>query len=274
MADYTYSKEAHGLPDPENAVDTAWNQYEPLITARQLRRRFLLGVDLRLPVVKDQVTDEDIHEFIKDAVAEIETETGLTLFPTQVEERHAFDRNEYGMMGYLRLRRRPVASIEAFTVTTSNEQHIWTINNDWIDVGYISKGLLYIVPINIATAPSAQGGGGAVGGAAFLAILGQQPWVPAYWRVKYTCGFKDGKFPRNVNLLIGCVAAINILNEVAQANAKGGSKSISLDGMSQSSSNPGPDIYKTKIDELTKRRIMLVSRLRTNYGTKIFSGNV
>lgn len=276
MADYTNSKETGQHPDPESTVDAGWKRYEPLLKGSELRRRFLFGIPLVSPVTKEKLEDSDLDGFIQDSVAEVEAESGVNIFPTQHNERYAFDRNEYNMMGYFRLSQRPVASIEALQVVTSNDQAIWTIANDWIDTGYLAKGLIYIVPINIAVAPQAlgMGGGGAAGGAAFLAILGQQPWVPAYWRIRYTSGFKDGVIPRNLNILVGCQAAIDVLNVLAAANAKSGSKSISLDSMSQSSSNPGPDVYKTAVEQLTLRKTTLMGRLRNTFGTKIFSGNV
>lgn len=272
MADYTKNKETVGAQEPDNAVDSSFQRYDPLITGPELRRRFLWGIPLLSPVTQQKLTDEDIDEFILDAVAELENEVGLQIFPTQHKERQPFDRNEYAAMGYMRLRNRPVQSIQALRIATSNDMILWEVNTAWIDAGYMSKGLIYIVPINIASAPSTSGA--AAGGAAFLALLGQQSWVPAFWQVVYTTGFKEGSIPRNFNILIGCQAAIGVLNALAQANARNGSKSLGIGGLSQSSSNPGPDIYKTAIEALTLRKNVLVGRLKAEYGTKLFTGNV
>lgn len=273
MADYSQSKPALGALSPQNAVESSFGRNEPLVTPKAVRERELFGIPLRDPVTKKEMTDEMIHEFILDAVTLAEQETGLNIFPTQIDERQEFDRNEYMTMGYMRLKQRPVSSIESLSITASNDLKIWRVSNDWIDNGYLAKGQIYIIPINIATAVQGSQGAGA-GGAAFLAILGQQGYVPAYWRVKYTTGFPDGLLPRNVNYLIATIAAIEILVKMAQANAKSGSRSIGIDGLSQSTSNPGPDVYNTAIENLKERRKMLVSRLRTRFGTKLFSGNV
>ncbi len=272
MADYTRNKETVGQHEPDNAIDASFSRFGPLITAPELRRRFLWGIPLVSPVTGQKLSDEDIEEYILDAVSELENELSLQIFPTQHKERQPFDRNEYAAMGYMRLRNRPVQSVQALRIATSNDMILWEVNTDWIDAGYMSTGLIYIVPINIASAPSTSGA--AAGGAAFLALLGQQSWVPAFWQVVYTTGFKEGNIPRNFNILIGCQAAIGVLNALAQANARNGSKSLGVGGLSQSSSNPGPDIYKPAIEALTLRKTTLVGRIKAQYGSKLFSGNV
>ena len=272
MSDYTKNKETVGQHDPDNAVDSALSRYGPLITAKDLKSRFLWGIPLVSPVTGQVLTDDLLEDLIHDAISEVETESGLTIFPTQHKERAAFDRNEYAMMGYLRLRQRPVQSVQSLKILASNDQNLWEVSTDWIDAGYMSQGLIYIIPINIATAPSASGAPAA--GAAFLALLGQHSWVPAFWQITYTTGWKEGLLPRNVNILIGCQAAINALNLLAQANARNGSKSLGIGGLSQSSSNPGPDIYKTAIDELMKRKINVLKKLKAQFGTNFVFGNV
>jgi hypothetical protein len=253
-------------------VDAGWSRYEPLITPDQIRSRFLGGIKLVFTETKTEITDDLLMDFIEDAVSDLEQEVGFQIFPTQHDERQPFDRNLYQSMGYMRLRNRPVSSIEALTVTAANNAQLWQVPLEWIDTGYMTRGEIYIIPLNIATAPNSFGA--PAGGAAFLAILGQQSWVPAFWRVKYTTGYAEGKLPRNVNVLIGIQTAILVLTELAASNAKMGSKSISIDGLSQSSSNPGPDLYKTKIDQLEKRKAMHVGKLKNAFGLKLFSGEV
>jgi hypothetical protein len=274
VAIYTDSKSGIGDMVPDNAVATEWSRYEPLIKAEKVRNKYLFGIPLKVPQTKQEMNDDLIDDFIQDAVAELEAELKINIFPTQIDERYPMDIHEYQAMGYFRLRQRPVSSIESLMVTSSNEQNLWQIDNSWIDTGYLHQGLIYIVPLNIAVSVQSQGIVGGAGGAAFLAILGSQPWIPAYWRIKYTTGFKDGKLPRLINVLIGTQAAIDILHKMAQANAKSGSKSLSIDSLSQSNSNPGPDVYKTAIEGLEAKKALLVGRVRNMFGTKIISGNL
>ncbi len=272
MADYTDSKDSVGLLSPSQTVAAGFSRYEPLITGEAMVERFLTNIDLSDPRTKKPMPAQVLNEQILDAIAVLEMEVGLQIFPTQHRERQAFDRNLYATMGYMMLEKRPVMSIESLTITASNNVDLWTVSNDWIDTGRMAGGQIYIVPINVAV--TAQMGGGASGGAAFLAILGQQSWVPAYWMVTYTTGFKDGKLPRAVNVLVGIQAAIQVLGLLAAARAAVTSKSIGMDGLSQSSSGPGPQMYDTVIKLLMDRKKVLVGKMKNQYGLKMFSGNV
>jgi hypothetical protein len=273
MADYTITKPAVGTPIPVNGVVTTWQRHEPLLEVQDLKDLYLFGIPLFSPITRQQMTDAMLQKHILKSIPELELETGLTFAPVQHEERQAFDQNEYLSMGYMRLRNRPVSSIEAMEVLTSNNQVLWTVSTDWIDAGRLHEGLIYIVPINVAVA-SSTGSGGAAGGAAFLAILGQQSWVPAYWRVRYTTGWPDTALPKVVNSLIGYHAAIKVLTLLAQANAKSGSKSLGIGGLSQSSSNPGPDVYTVAITHAQEQKDLIIKKLKSIFGVKLFSGNI
>lgn len=275
MADYTNSKKAPGRPDPESAIDGTLARYGPLITAQEVKDKFLYGIRLKSPETGQEMTLDMIEDHIQDAIAEVEEETHLSIFPTQLKERHPYDANLWKSLGYTRLRHRPVASVEDMSIVTSNEQRIWTISKDWIDNGFLSKGLIQLLPINLAQVPQQSGtNGGPAGGGIFLSLLGTSAWVGAFFTITYTTGFAEGEFPRQINSLIGCVAAINILNQLAQANARNASKSLGIDGLSQSSSNNGPSIYEPAITALEKRRAMLVRKAKNTYGLTLFSGEV
>jgi hypothetical protein len=275
MADYTRTKAAPGRPDPEAAVDSSFSRYGPLITGQQVKDKFLYGIKLKSPETGQEMAVDMIDDHIQDAIAEIEDECHISIFPTQLQERQAFDKHLWQALGYFKLRHRPVASVEDLSIVTSNDVKLWTISNDWIDKGMMAKGQLYVLPLNVASVPQAAGtSGGPAGGAVFLALLGGANWVGAYWTCTYTVGFRDGEFPRNINTLIGCVAAINILAQLAQANARNSSKSLGIDGLSQSSSNPGPAVYDQAIVALEKRRALLVRKCKNTYGMTLFTGEV
>lgn len=273
MADYANTKAAVGAVDQKNAVDAAWARYEPLLDAQDLRDTHLWGVSLRSAQTGQVMSDDLLEVAIRRAVPVVEKEARITVAPTQYDERREFDRNEYQMLGFMQLDQRPVSSVESLRVTTANDQDIWTVDLSWIDTGYLRRGQIYILPINVAIAPS-RAAGNPAGGAAFLAILGQLSYVPGYWRVTYTAGFPDMRVPGNVNELIGIQAAIDVLNRLAQSNARTTSQSIGLDGASQGSSGPGPQIYAQAIAELKEKKAMLLGRVRTDFGTKLFTATL
>ncbi len=290
MSDYTYSKQGIGAVYPINAVADAWGHFEPLITPAQLRVRHLFGIPL-VSFVPDPITgqrqvmtDPVLLDLIERSVALAEAECHIDIMPRQRRDKHAFDRQQFAALGYTMLPNKPVQSIEKFSVTPANNTaggtnpnpagDLYVVPPDWIETAYIHTGQINIVPLTVAF----QYGGFFVpgnspnGGAAFLSILGQNPWIPAYWQTEYTTGFPEGKLPQIINELIGVIAAVEALGLLATTNARNSSHSVGVDGLSQSISTPGPQIYQTRIDMLTAKKEMLVNKIRSMFGTKLFTG--
>jgi hypothetical protein len=77
-----------------------------------------------------------------------------------------------------------------------------------------------------------------------------------------------------VNQLIGIIAAMQVLSQVAAAYAGSTSTSLGIDGMSQSVSTPGPNRYQIRIEELRAHRALLVKKIKKSYGSKFVVGTV
>lgn len=284
MADYGDSKGGPGQVFLDGSDDDSaggWSRSAPLITPEEVRRKHLFGIPLvsgtKDPVTKRAMvlTPDDIRDKIDDSVAMVEAETGLVLFPTQFEEKHAFDVQEYQSFGYFRLKKRPVTSIERMLVTPSNDIDVYEVPLDWVETANLHMGQVNIIPLTIAL--SKQGTlipTSAAGGAVFLAIFGYKSWIPAFWKIKYTAGFPSAKVPKVINELIGTVAAMEILSQLAATYAKNSSGSLSIDGLSQSVSTPGPEIFTKRLKDLADKRLLLTKKLKAMYGTTLFSGNV
>jgi hypothetical protein len=277
MAIYTESKE--GLNDSSSV----WGNLEPLLTVEDLKSRYLFGIPMVSGMKNpetgkpDKLGKETLTEIIKDAVAEVESMCHVDLFPVKKTERHPFDPQEWASNGYLRLRCRPVASIENVQIITSDETPVFTFNLDWVETGLLHLGQINIMPLLLTLRKGGSDGGGTVAtgsGNVYLSVFGGSRWMPALITISYTCGFKDGMFPRIVNDLIGTMAAMNVLSLLAPTYGRTSSASLSLDGMSQSTSTPGSEIFLLRFNELEKKRDMLVRKLKTKSGQALFSGNV
>ena len=280
MADYINSKARIGAVYPDGAVDQQiWKRGEALITPEQLRIRHLFGIPL-VSQIRDPftnkvsvMTDDILKDYIIRAVNEAEFETGVTLFPVQFDERHPFDRFDFASFGYLKLEHKPVISIERMAIVNSNNEEIYVVDNQWISPDHLNKGMLYLMPLTLSlssgfiqSAPTQ--------GAVFLSVFAGRSYVPSFWKVKGTYGFPDGCLPVIVNELIGNIAAMKILSTLATTYARTNSTSLSIDAMSQSISTPGPQLFKVRMDELAKERDMLVRKIKTNWGSKIISGQL
>lgn len=277
---YQFSKQPDGATYPLGAIASAWGDVEPLITPDQLKARHLFGIPLysyqKDPITgkRQAMTDPILRDVINRAVAVAEVETHLEIMPRLHREKMPFDRQQYAALGYMMLPTHPVRSLEKLSVTASNGSDLYLVPPDWVEVAYIHTGQINIIPMTVAF----QYGGFFVpsnspnGGSAFLAILGQNPWIPAYWQVEWTTGFADGKLPLIVNELVGIIAAIDVLGLLATTNARNSSHSVGMDGLSQSISTPGPQIYDARIALLKEQKDRLVNKIRLMYGTKMFTG--
>jgi len=78
-------------------------------------------------------------------------------------------------------------------------------------------------------------------------------------------GFRDFLVPDFVNDLIGLTAAIEILSQLGATYAWMTGGSLGIDGLSQSSSGPGPQVFATRIGELKERQAKLMKKFR-NFG--------
>lgn len=293
MADYTTSKDGHGQQWDVNVVEQAFGGLEPLLSAETFKSRFLWGLSLNSGV-RDPITHkaevmgrELLADAIDRAVAEAEAQCHITIMPSVVDEKHPFDLAEYRSWGYFRLRHRPVSSIEYLSVTFSNDidlrsgapandADVYVVPLEWVETTYMYLGQINIIPLTIAV-----GAGGnttvpttASGSAMFLSMFGTQSWIPSFWRMKYTIGFKDGRLPKVINELIGIIAAEDVLSRLASTYGKSTGSSLSMDGMSQSVSSPGQEMFSVRQQQLEDRRKRLVSKIKTRFGQSIFSGNV
>lgn len=280
MADYTNSRSGVGSPFPENAIDTARLQVEPLLTVDLLKTRHLFGVPL-VSAQKDPLTgkaqvmtDEMLSDYIEGAVAQAELELKIDIFPVKRREKQPFDINLYNSFGYFQLSHRPCTSVDKLSVTPSNQLDVYVVPNDWVEGAYLHRGQVNIIPLTVAFVQGTYIPQQSSAGAAFLQILGNKAWIPAWWQIEYTSGFKDGMVPRVINEYIGCVAAIEVLSQLALTYARASSHSLGIDGLSQSVSTPGPQIFKVRMDELEEKKKNIMKKVKAIFGFKIFSGTL
>jgi hypothetical protein len=285
MADYSLTRKSDPRSAyPENAVEAhEWSLYQPLITPKQLRDKQLALLPL-ISNVKDPLTgkyavmtDDQLKEQILDAAANVSLEAGIDIFPVQREEKVPFDRQEMLDLGYMRTKYKPIRSVEKLSVAPGDQPDLLIISPEWISKEGFTKGEVRIVP----TVGSLVGQGALIGLQAgstgfnpmFATILNQSRWVASFWNIIYTTGFNEGLVPRPLNDLIGSTAAIEVLSLLAATN-RSASHSLSIDGMSQSVSTPGPQVYKERIDQLERKREMLMKRFRAKFGNKFAIGNI
>jgi hypothetical protein len=279
--DFTNAKSGPKLY-PATGTEAEYNRMEPLISPEQLVRRFLWGIDLSSQM-KDPFTGKPVRwtpEMVKDiidgAMQTVELETGAWLRPVVFKEKHPFDRFAYKSYGFFQLRNTPASKIVSVGVVPPNGEAVYSMPLEWVETAYLNRGQINVIPMTAAQVGGSSTTGifpgqSANGGAFYLTIVQQAGWVPAYWQIEYVAGYCDGQVPRVVNELVGTVAAMEILSMLATTYAKVQSHSLGIDGLSQSVSTPGPQIFATRMEELDKKKAMLTKKFKSLVGRKIFS---
>lgn len=254
---------------PVNQKDGAWSHLRPIPTPQELRSDHLWGIPLQARVADEngkfqKFTDALLQQQIAKSVETIETLSHLALMPRLIQHRAGFNRVDYMELGFLRLPERPISSIVSLTITMANDTDIYVVPNEWISTAYLDQGQINIIPQTLVTGAGAVVNS-AAGAAAFLATLNHSHWIPAWWQATYMTGFVDGLVPNPVWDAIACQAAMDVLSRLA-ATVEQNSGSLGIDGLSQSSSGPGPQLYDPTIAKLQERRDMVVKKMKVKYG--------
>lgn len=287
MANYENSKPVQGNAQwPINVIESKWDRLEPLITVELLRENYLFGIPLQsrtAQIINGQrvfaeMSDAYLANQIHRMVSEAEQELNMAIMPYQKRERHPFDRNPYQNGGYFKLKSRPIVSVDSIYVSDPNNEQLWIIPSQWIDTGYLSNGQVNILPFSLGlanfTAATLPASNEPTSANTLFWLMGTQwmDWVAGYWQVEYTAGFKDGLVPVVINDFIGNMTALEILQLLQTTYALNTPHSLSLDGMSQSASPLGPQLYQTRIQQLQETIAKQREKLRNAFGAKIWTG--
>lgn len=265
-------KEYATKPFPQDALETSnvLGRVESLLTPELLISRYLKGI----PEVAKYSPDE-LKDRIEIAMNEVELLTGLALSPIQVQERHPYDYNLYKSFIHFKVNHKPIISVESVSIVSTDQRVLYTMPLEWLEMGLAHKGQINILPLlQTFGASNVTSSGTPSGALIFLQAMNSNAWLPAFWTVNYTYGLcKDGKLPIVVNQIVGMTAAIGILSACQVLN-RVNSQSLSADGISQSSSGPGPQVYVKRIEELTADRERLMQRIRALFHSKYFLGTI
>lgn len=248
---------------------------EPLITPKQLKSRFLKGI-IELMPKSAQYTDVELKDQINLAINEIEAEIKVPVFAEQFKERHPFDQVLYKSFLYTKVTHGPIRSVEDLKVETSSGDKIYRIPAQWIDMGQAHNRQINVIPLLAAySSVDATMATGVSVGAAYLIITQNFGFIPSYWTIEYTAGLcgDKGAVPVIVNQLIGVQAAINVLSALAATN-RYNTVSISQDGISQSHSGPGPNVFQVRINDLMMKKQELIGQIQRMFQQRFYVGTL
>jgi len=275
MADFTESKKFGTKVYPVEAFSTSdlLRRTEALLTPEILLSRYL---KVQTKEIRDRYTEEELKQEIELAINEFELMTGLVVNKVQDMQRIPFDRALYQSFVYIKTNHGPILSVEEIQIQSSNGENIYQLPATWIEVGFAHKRQLNLIPIlSIFGAAGLKDGQASNAGLIFLQAINNFSWLPSFFTVKYTYGLShtEGQLPIPVNQIIGMIAAINLLSSIQTAN-KYNSTSVGQDGLSQSASSAGPQIYAKRIEELEAKKLKMLAKLKATFNTKYFLSNI
>lgn len=263
-----------GYPVHMSRASGLMNRCEPILTPQLLVSRFLKGIPLAFPN-GDSFSAEDLKDQIRIAMNEVEILCKITITREQFTDKVPFDTNLYKSFIYLKTEQGPVLSVQDVSIVSSDGYKVFQIPSAWLESSNFSKGIINVVPILGAYSVATGGGVGAYGGIPYLSVFQSLSFIPGFWQIVYQTGTSkiEGQFPIVVNELIGIIAALNMLMVITNMFLTT-SQSLSRDGVSQSSSGPGPRMYLPFIEELEKRRDVLVGKIKATFAQKFLVTNI
>ena len=288
--DLSKAKRNIGSVFPENVIDagSGIGRVEPLLTASRFKSRHFFGIPLISPMTKEKISNADLRDYIKRAVAQVELEAKVEIAPVVRRERLPFDPNMYHQHIYLEIGHKPIQKVIRLAICSAaynntlqqDEQYpsgaeIFRIPEEWVEMANSHRGIINVNPINPAFSAIGTTTAVAASGATILQFIGSQGWVPAYWTVEATFGFcsEDGQVPIVINEAVGMKAAMLLIMNM-MVLFRNTSHSLGIDGMSQSVADQMWQLLKTKYDTLQPEYLKLIKRLKVLTGNTMFSSNV
>ncbi len=233
----------------ESGVD----RYSSLPTPDIMKAGALFGIPLRSALTNETIGDPALQRYIDQAISEVEHELDLYIKPVTFEERYDYNKEMFvHSYAYLKLNHPNVLTVEKFELTFSNDEDTKIVDfpKEFIHV-MPQEGVLQLVPAY----------GTSFSGFLLSAFSGIQYHAlrtmgvtdfPGGIRVKYTCGFEDGKVPAAISGLVENLAAYKMLSIMGPIIFPLNSIGVSIDGVSQSTGTAGPQFLQSRLKDLEK----------------------
>jgi hypothetical protein len=273
---------------------------EPLINAKRVREEFLFGIPLQSIITGEVMSDSVINRIINKSIDLLETTVRVPLFPVQRSIKIDFDRVKYlqgfnqidlGYGGCISVDEVSIRAADSTAIPSGqglfpnpptggepyNGTLFYNLPLEWIDMGNAAKGILHLVPLQASIGSTMLGSGPITGAYAplFAVFTSQYGWIPSFWFVRAQFGISQNgqSVPAFVNEIIGNMVAAEILSMMGPMFFNN-SKSIGVDGISQSQSHAGINVFQMRLRELEAKIKNSTDLLRKRFGKGMFMSHV
>lgn len=238
------------------------DRYESLMTVKNLKERFIAGVDLTFD--DGSPFPDSLFEYcISSAISTLEHELDIYIAPVQKADDVDFRTPNFYNWDFVQLDHYPIVSVDKWEVIFPSNQTLFEYPLSWIRLD-ADKGVVRLFPdrgqipqwmVNASFYP--------------YLVMGQSN-LPHFYKIHYTAGFDVEKIPFAINEVIGIMASMLPLDIAGDLIAGAGiaSSSVGLDGISQSISTTASATnagYGARIISLKSRLKEHMTTLRNYY---------
>jgi hypothetical protein len=251
--------------------ETQPERYMSLPTVEVLKRTSLFGLPLKSAFTGQEIPDETLEDFIKQAISSLEHELNIFITPVAFEDRYDFDKKLFfHSYAWQKLNNGPILTVDEVSLDFTSfvkENSKIVFPNDFVVIQAQDSAIQLVPTI-----------GGTLSGFLISVFSGNHyaavfasglTRFPGAYRVKYTAGFLPDKVPALISALIEKKAAYLALGAIGHLLFPFQSNSVSLDGVSQSVSNAGPQYLVNRIQNLQEQIERDMEAARGYYQRKI-----
>lgn len=217
-----------------------FSRTEPMLTVKQLKQRYLFGIDLT-DKQGNPLPDEVIQHQINAAVSYLEHALDIVISKVKIEgEQYDYRAVDYSNFNFIQLKKRPVIKVNEIKAQFPNNQQLVKYPEEW----YVLEkegGQIQLSPVE----GSFSGLIVTQGGSYVPLIYGTRDYWPHLFSITYEAGFCDDQIPVIINEMIGLQAAIKIFEILGDLLYGPGmtSDNVSIDGASVSKGLAASGIY-------------------------------
>ncbi len=238
-------------------------QNSSIITAADIKKRYLFGINLTAPN-GDKMSDDAIQYHIDTATSDVENYLQIDIRPRYyAQERADYVRTDYVNWGYFKLKHVPIIQLEEFLVIYPDTGSVVALPLEWLQTDSVGEsGVVNIIPGVNSMGNFIIGYGNSI----LPLVFSTADFLPYLFKISYKAGFPANKVPEAFIRVISIKAVIDILIQVSNSFLPTGAieQQIGLDSTFERTTTI-PFIFEKQIELYRKQYSEEISQLRSRF---------
>jgi len=249
---------------PNATTDAPFGSFEPLLTATQLKERYLFGVELK-DSNGNVMSDDVLQHYIISAVSYLEHKLDIVIAERTFVEDYDYRATDYVNFNFIQLKKRPISQLIEMKARFPNNQDLVKYPEEWYVVEK-EAGQIQLSPVE----GTFSGLIVTQGGSYVPLIYGTQSYWPHLFHITYKAGFTPDQIPVIINEMIGMQASMRIFEILGDLILGPGvtSENVGLDGASvskQLGASPGMNAFSARIKSYKDQMKEYIETVRKYY---------